>query len=149
MFLEQNISIGYLEFGSEMPGRSFNSGSYRYGFNGMEKDNEIKNITGSSYDFGARMYDSRLGRWFSVDSQFKKQPGWSTYKAFLDNPIFFVDPEGETEYGTIKVHNEKTGKTKIFTYTAPNLMTDGKKHELATMGVVMLMKIVIMIMKQL
>jgi hypothetical protein len=34
---------------------------YRYGFNGMEKDDEVKNGKGNSYDFGARMYDSRLG----------------------------------------------------------------------------------------
>ena len=130
----KKMGVNYYPFGSIMPGRSYNSGDYRYGFNSMEKDDEIKNITGSSYDFGARMYDSRLGRWFSVDPQFKKQPGWSTYKAFLDNPIFFVDPEGETEYGTIKVHNEKTGKTKTYVYTAPNIMTDGQKHELTTMG---------------
>jgi len=51
-----------------MPGRSFTtSNGYRYGFNGMEEDNEIKNIKGSSLDFGARMYDSRLGRWLSLD----------------------------------------------------------------------------------
>ncbi|MCW9018914.1 MAG: hypothetical protein OQJ96_01340, partial [Flavobacteriales bacterium] len=39
----------YYPFGSPMPGRNFSSGDYRYGFNGMEKDNEVNNITGSSY----------------------------------------------------------------------------------------------------
>ena len=41
--------------------------SYRFGFNGKENDNEVKGA-GNSVDFGARIYDSRLGRWMSVDS---------------------------------------------------------------------------------
>jgi RHS repeat-associated protein len=69
---------------------------YCFAFNGKEMDNSIKG-SGNSYDFGARIYDSRLGRWMSVDPMASLQPSWSTYKAFLDNPIFFVDPEGETE----------------------------------------------------
>ncbi len=48
-----------------MSGRKSNEGDYRYGFNGMEMDNE-KNGNGNTMDFGARIYDSRLGRWFSV-----------------------------------------------------------------------------------
>ena len=34
---------------------------YPSGFNGKENDDEIKGV-GNSLDFGARMYDSRLGR---------------------------------------------------------------------------------------
>jgi RHS repeat-associated protein len=49
-----------------MPGRTFNSSEYRYGFGGHEKDDEIKG-EGNSLDFGARIYDPRLGRWLSVD----------------------------------------------------------------------------------
>lgn len=32
----------------------------------MEKDNEVKG-SGNSLDFGARIYDSRLGKWLSTD----------------------------------------------------------------------------------
>jgi RHS repeat-associated protein len=39
---------------------------YRYGFNGMEKDDEVKG-SGNSLDFGSRIYDARTGRWLSVD----------------------------------------------------------------------------------
>ncbi|QLH44307.1 MAG: hypothetical protein HWD58_00920 [Bacteroidota bacterium] len=39
---------------------------YRFGFNGQEKDNEIKG-TGNSLAFEARIYDNRLGRWLSLD----------------------------------------------------------------------------------
>jgi hypothetical protein len=34
---------------------------YCFGFNGMEQDNEVQG-QGNAYDFGARIYDSRLGR---------------------------------------------------------------------------------------
>lgn len=43
-------------FGSLVPNRHGSSGSYRYGFNGKEKDDEIKG-EGNSIDFGSRMYD--------------------------------------------------------------------------------------------
>lgn len=49
----------YYPFGMIQPGRSYNSPDYRYGFNGMEKDDEVKG-SGNSYDFGARMYSSTL-----------------------------------------------------------------------------------------
>ena len=86
--------------------------AYKYGFNSMERDNEVKG-KGNSYDFGARMYDPRVGRWLSIDPMFSKQPGWSTYKAMLDNPIIYSDPDGRTEYLTIITYNEKTGETAI------------------------------------
>ena len=87
---------------------------YRFGFQGQEKDDEIKG-NGNSLNFGARIYDPRIGRWASVDPKFKLQPGWSTYKSFLDNPIVYVDPAGETEYLTIVMNDERTGKTTTIT----------------------------------
>ena len=53
-------------FGMVMSDRSFSNEKYRWGFNGKETDNEVKG-NGNSLDFGARIYDSRLGRWLSVD----------------------------------------------------------------------------------
>ncbi|WP_324692325.1 RHS repeat-associated core domain-containing protein, partial [Flavobacterium cheonhonense] len=85
---------------------------YRYGFNGMEKDDEIKG-EGNSYDFGARMLDPRVGRWFAPDLKFSLQPSWSPYKAFFDNPNLFIDPDGNTEWQVTTVINHKTGKTEM------------------------------------
>ncbi len=67
---------------------------YRYGFNSMEKDDEIKG-KGNSYDFGARMYDSRLGRWLTIDSYFSKYPDLSPYNYTANNPIYYIDPDGK------------------------------------------------------
>jgi len=70
-------------------------GDYRYGFNGMEKDDEIKNIDGSSLDFGARMYDPRIGRWFSTDQLEASYPDLSPYNYVSNNPILFIDLDGK------------------------------------------------------
>ena len=66
---------------------------YRYGFNGQEKDDEVKG-GGNSYDFGARIYDPRLGRWLGIDPHTSKYPMHSPYNAFNNNPIIYVDPDG-------------------------------------------------------
>ncbi len=69
--------------------------SYRRGFNGMEKDNEIKG-GGNSYDFGARMYDARVGRWLSVDALASKYPSISPYTYALNSPILSKDIGGDS-----------------------------------------------------
>ena len=75
-----------------MPDRAFSTG-YRFGFNGMEKDDEVKGA-GNSLDFGARVYDSRLGRWLSLDPLQDKYPDLSPYNFCRNNPAVFIDPDG-------------------------------------------------------
>jgi len=82
---------------------------YRYGFNGMLKDNEIKG-KGNSYDFGARLYDSRLGRWLSLDDLAQKKPYLSPYQAMRNNPLIYNDPDGNDEYLTIVINDKRTGR---------------------------------------
>lgn len=62
-----------------------------YGFNGMEKDNETAS---GDYDFGARNYDSRLGRWKSVDPYQSVFPSHSPYNFALNSPIQYLDGDG-------------------------------------------------------
>jgi RHS repeat-associated protein len=64
---------------------------YRYGFNGKEKENEI---SAGDYDFGARIYDSRVARWLAVDPYCQKYPNYSPYVFAIDNPIYFIDNDG-------------------------------------------------------
>jgi RHS repeat-associated protein len=70
------------------------SGGYRYGFNGKEKDDELKGA-GNSLDFGARIYDSRLGRWLSVDPLFANYSDLSPYNYVANSPLRFIDPDGK------------------------------------------------------
>jgi len=76
-----------------MPGRTFSSGNYRYGFNSMEKDDEILG-NGNSLDFGARIYDARLGRWMATDPLAYQFPWASPYNFVFNKPMIFVDPDG-------------------------------------------------------
>ena len=79
-------------------GRSWSVGSeYRYGFNGKEQDDEIKGSEGASYDFGARMYDPRIGRWLSLDPLANTSPSLSPYNFAANCPIVLIDPDGEKE----------------------------------------------------
>src|SRR5690606_14400793 len=82
------------------------AGGYRYGFNGMEKDDEVKG-KGNSYDFGARMYDARLGRWLTIDPLAGKYPNLSPYNFTGNNPILFVDVDGK-DFGILIDHTTKT-----------------------------------------
>mgnify|MGYP000501212323 CR=1 FL=1 len=71
------------------------SNGYRYGFNGMERDDEWNGL-GNSYDFGARIYDSRVGRWLSLDPKMHNFSDWTPYNFALARPIQYLDPDGET-----------------------------------------------------
>ena len=75
----------------EMAGRGF-SGSYRFGYQGSEKDNEVSG-DGNSYTTEFRQLDPRLGRWFSVDPVF--QPWQSPYSSMDNDPINLNDPMGD------------------------------------------------------
>jgi len=74
---------------------------YRFGFNGKEQDNGIKG-SGNSYDFGARIYDSRLGRFLSIDPKEATYPWQSPYVFAANNPILLIDENGEGPVDPIK-----------------------------------------------
>jgi len=90
-----------------MPGREGSSESYRYGFNGMERDDEVKG-EGNSYDFGARIYDSRIGRFLSTDPLHKTTPYNSPYLFANNSPIYFIDFNGESGVATMTNEINKT-----------------------------------------
>jgi RHS repeat-associated protein len=62
----------------------------------MEKDDELKG-EGNSYDFGARIYDPRIGRWFAPDPMERKSPDWTPYRFCYNNPLRWVDKDGKYE----------------------------------------------------
>ena len=63
----------------------------------MEKEDEIKG-SGNSINFGARIYDARLGRWLAVDPLYHKYPWFTPYGFAVDNPIYWIDPDGRDLY---------------------------------------------------
>ena len=84
----------YYPFGMQMPGRVYNGPDYRYGFNGMEKDDEVKG-EGNSYTTQFRQYDPRLGRWLSLDRMRFLAAQESPYTFSGNNPIYGSDPNGD------------------------------------------------------
>jgi RHS repeat-associated protein len=82
---------------------------YLYGFNGMEKDNEVKG-TGNSYTTEWRQFDPRLGRFMSLDPAMRKYASWSPYSFSFNNPIWWndpngADPDGDPEKTTVAASN--------------------------------------------
>jgi RHS repeat-associated protein len=111
------ISNGSHPFGSVMNGRSFSNEGYRFGFNGMERDNETFT---DAYDFGARILDTRLGRWLSVDPKSYKFPFESQYIFCSNTVIKFKDFHGE-----YKVDPNFSSKYPLITnYIKNNLKSD-------------------------
>ncbi|MFZ1081160.1 MAG: RHS repeat-associated core domain-containing protein [Candidatus Kryptoniota bacterium] len=80
----------YYPFGEQMDLRNeVNLSDARYKYTSKERDVE----TGYDY-FGARYYDSRIGRWLSVDPLMEKYPEWSPYSYAMCNPIRLIDTDG-------------------------------------------------------
>ncbi|PWH86236.1 RHS repeat-associated core domain-containing protein [Brumimicrobium oceani] len=68
-------------------------GSYRYGFQGQEVDDEIKG-EGNSVNFKYRMHDPRVGRFFAVDPLTAEYPHNSPYAFSENNLIHAIELEG-------------------------------------------------------
>ncbi len=93
-------AMDYSAFGAPLAGRTSNSPGYKYGFNGVEKDAEMHGNDGDSYDFGARMYDARVGRWLSVDPLARNFLMYSPYSFPLNTPVTVKDEDGASPPGT-------------------------------------------------
>jgi len=114
----------YYPFGALLPNRHGSAeSSYMYGFQGQEKDNEIKNIEGSSVNYKYRMHDPRVGRFFAVDPLASDYPHNSPY-AFSENiVIHMIELEG-LEIHAIPVPNGGHYTQKP---TTPNYKDDTEK----------------------
>jgi RHS repeat-associated protein len=124
-----------------MPARKYATATYRFGFNGKENVNEIDG-TGNNIDFGARVYDSRLGRWLTLDPLLLKYPDQSPYVNTLDNPIYFRDANGSVVVDqkgnpvTIEIQMTKNGKYYASYKFVEGTLPDVKESFYSTAGAV-------------
>ncbi len=83
----------YYAYGMLQPGRSWEGGEWRYGFNGKEMDDEWSG-KGNVYDYGARMYDARVARFLTVDPLSHQFVWWTPYQFAGDMPVRMIDLDG-------------------------------------------------------
>ena len=87
--IEEN---NYYPFGLKHKGyNDYTANSNKYKYNGKELQDELGL---NMYDYGARNYDPALGRWMNIDPLAEKSRRFNPYTYALNNPVFFIDPDG-------------------------------------------------------
>ena len=100
----------YSPFGVELDSRTV-SGGYRYGFNDKESIDEVSGDK-NSYDFGARMYNPRIGKFMSIDPQASSYPFMSPYCYAANNPILLIDFNGNGPKVAVIIGTEENNDFK-------------------------------------
>ena len=115
--LEEN---NYYPFGLKHSGYNlYASTNYKYKHNGKELQDELGL---NMYDYGARNYDPALGRWMNIDPLAEKMRRYSPYTYVLDNPVFFIDPDGMQ--ATYNWAEHKKGNKGVYTDGVKNVSFD-------------------------
>ena len=104
-------------FGMTLPDLDKPSSDYRYGFQGQEKDDELKG-EGNSLNYTFRMHDPRVGRFFSTDPLEPKYPWYTPYQFSGNRLIDMVELEG--------LEPTTAGNKSGDTYSDPN---NGNNYE--------------------
>ena len=123
------VPFDYYPFGMLVPNRHKDSPEYRYGFQGQEKDDEVKGGDGNSINYTFRMHDPRIGRFFAVDPLTKKYPHYTPYSFSGNKVIDHTELEGLEDL-SIHVNN----------VAAPNnpgnaILTITMEHQIVTSGI--------------
>ncbi len=106
---DENLNIlqedAYYPFGMNIAGLSSANSSpeNKYKYNGKRcterSRSELQDEFGLDwYDYGARMYDGSLGRWYVLDDLCETFPNWTPYRYGLNSPINTIDLGGYIEW---------------------------------------------------
>ncbi len=120
-----NKENSYYPFGMQMNVLYFETAldyKNKYLYNGKELQDDFGL---DWYDYGARFYDAQIGRWHSIDPLAEKYCEWSPFTYTYNNPIYFIDMDGQegNPYSTFKnlspaekkfVKKNKVAAYKIF-----------------------------------
>ena len=110
----------YYPFG----GTFANNGNVQpYKYNGKELDTR-KGL--NWYDYGARHYDPTIGRWHVQDPMAENLNPWSPYIYCLNNPIAYVDKNGEIPFLTNLIGAAVGAGVEYIGQVATNILTDPK-----------------------
>ncbi|MCH4897161.1 hypothetical protein E0494_10685 [Marinilabiliaceae bacterium JC040] len=101
---------------------SFCGSDNKYLYNGKELQEGTDWL-----DYGARMYDGYLGRWYFIDNKAETYYNKTPYMYAMNNPIRFIDPDGNDGWDVVKgftaalADNIFGGMTNIRSYAGKNV----------------------------
>ena len=108
--------LTYDLFGGIIPELSTSMGMQPYGYNGKELDH----THGLDwYDYGARHYDSPIGRWTTMDPLCEKYYNVSPYVYCLNNPVRLIDIYGLYPDFLLSFHKSPFYRADYYTLNLP------------------------------
>jgi RHS repeat-associated protein len=96
-----------------------NAAGQKYKYNNKEFQDELRL---NMYDYGARNYDATLGRWMNIDPLAEKFERWTPYNYCMNNPIYFVDPNGMDVSNYYERNN-----VQVYTFTGRGVEDESSK----------------------
>lgn len=116
-------SSDYYAFGLQhTAGERAGSWEQKYLYNGKEMQDEL-NL--GWMDYGARMYMPEIGRWGVLDNKAVKYSSFSPYSYAINNPIRFIDPDGNDIYDLIQEAWDNTEENGINSF----IVQDGQVQQ--------------------